>query len=312
MHRNPLGTTGLAVTPLCVGTSALGNFPAQYGYEVDTDQAVATICQVFNSPINFIDTANEYGDGESERRIGKALAKRDGLPAGFVLATKVDPVRGSSDFSGARVRASVDESLERLGVNRLQLVYLHDPEKMSFAEAMAPGGPVEALVLLRDKGVISHLGVAGGPIDLMLQYVATGVFEVVISHNRYTLVDQSAEPLLAETARRGMGFVNAAPYGGGMLAKGVNAVPRYCYRPASAAVIDRVRRMERICASHNVPLAAAALQFSVRDSRITSTIVGISDPARVEHTLQLLRWPVPTEVWDELAPLVAAGRNGIY
>jgi D-threo-aldose 1-dehydrogenase len=312
MQRNPLGTTGLAVTPLCVGTSALGNFPAQYGYEVDTLQAVATIRQVFDSPINFIDTSNEYGDGESERRIGRALAERGGLPAGFVLATKVDPVRGRTDFSGARVRASVEESLERLGVDCLQLVYLHDPEKMSFGEGMAPGGAVEALVRLREEGVIVHVGVAGGPIDLMLQYVATGVFEVVISHNRYTLVDQSAEPLLAETKRRGMGFVNAAPYGGGMLVKGVDAVPRYCYRPASAAVIDRARRMEGVCAAHDVPLAAAALQFSVRDPRIASTIVGISDPARVEQTLRLLDWPIPVAAWDELAPLIAAGRNGVH
>ncbi len=312
MQRNPLGKTGLAVTPLCVGTSALGNFPAQYGYEVGADQAVATIRRVFDSPINFVDTSNEYGDGESERRIGKALAERGGMPAGFVLATKVDPIRGSSDFSGARVRASVAESLERLGVDRLQLVYLHDPEKMSFTEGMARGGAVEALVRLREEGVIAHLGVAGGPIDLMLQYVATGAFEVVISHNRYTLVEQSAEPLLAETARRGMGFVNAAPYGGGMLVKGVDAVPRYCYQPASAATIERVRRMERICSAFDVPLPAAALQFSARDPRVTSTIVGMSDARRVEETIRLLRWPVPAGMWDELAPLIAVGRDGVH
>lgn len=312
MQRNPLGKTGLAVTPLCVGTSALGNFPAQYGYEVGADQAVATIRRVFDSPINFVDTSNEYGDGESERRIGKALAERGGMPAGFVLATKVDPIRGSSDFSGARVRASVAESLERLGVDRLQLVYLHDPEKMSFTEGMARGGAVEALVRLREEGVIAHLGVAGGPIDLMLQYVATGAFEVVISHNRYTLVEQSAEPLLAETARRGMGFVNAAPYGGGMLVRGVDAVPRYCYQPASAATIERVRRMERICSAFDVPLPAAALQFSARDPRVTSTIVGMSDARRVEETIRLLRWPVPAGMWDELAPLIAIGHDGVH
>lgn len=312
MQRNPLGATRLHVTPLCVGTSALGNFPAQYGYEVGTDQAVATIRTVFGSPINFIDTSNEYGDGESERRIGRALAAQGGLPAGFVLATKVDPVCGSADFSGDRVRASVEESLERLGLDRLQLVYLHDPEKMSFAEGMRRGGAVEALVRLRDEGVIDHLGVAGGPIDLMLQYVGTGVFEVVISHNRYTLVDQSAEPLLAETARRGMGFANAAPYGGGMLVKGVDTVPRYCYQPASADVIERVRQMDRICSAHDVPLPAAALQFSVRDPRIASTIVGLSDPKRIDQTLQLLNWPIPPGMWEELAPHVAAGRNGVH
>jgi D-threo-aldose 1-dehydrogenase len=212
MKKRPFGKTGLSVTPLCIGTSALGSFPAQYGYEVSTERAVATMRRVFEGPINFIDTSNEYGNGgDSERRIGQVLAEIGGLPEGFVLATKVDPIPGSSDFSGNRVRASVAESLDRLGLKRLQLVYLHDPEKMTFAEGTAPGGAVEALVQLRKEGVIDHLGVAGGPIDLMRQYLATGVFEAVISHNRYTLVDQSAEPLLNDAAKRGIAFVNAAP-----------------------------------------------------------------------------------------------------
>src|ERR1700693_3286855 len=212
-NKRPFGKTGICVTPLCVGTSALGSFPAQYGYEVSAERAVATIRRVLEGPINFIDTSNEYGNGgDSERRIGLALA------------TKVDPVPGSSDFSGARVRTSVAESLERLGLSRLQVVYLHDPEKMTFDEGTAPGGAVEALVQLQKEGVIEHLGVAGGPIDLMLQYLATGVFDTLISHNRYTLVDQSAEPLLHDAAIRGMAFVNAAPYGGGMLVKGPDVV----------------------------------------------------------------------------------------
>jgi D-threo-aldose 1-dehydrogenase len=310
MKKRPLGKTGLSVTPLCIGTSALGSFPAQYGYEVSTERAVATMHRVFEGPINFIDTSNEYGNGDSERRIGQALAEMGGLPESFVLATKVDPLRGSTDFSGDRVRASVAESLERLGLNRLQLVYLHDPEKMTFEEGTAPGGAVEVLVQLRNEGVIDHLGVAGGPIDLMRQYLATGVFEAVISHNRYTLVDQSAEPLLNDAAERGIAFVNAAPYGGGMLVKGPDVVSKYSYQPASASTVDRVREMQRICTSYNVPLAAAALQFSLRQSRITSTIVGISEPERVEQTLRLAEWPIPGKLWEELQPLAAVGKHG--
>ena len=311
MKKRPFGKTGLSVTPLCIGTSALGSFPAQYGYEVSTERAVATLRRVFEGPINFIDTSNEYGNGEAERRIGQVLPELGGLPDGFVLATKVDPIPGTSDFSGNRVRASVAESLERLGLKRLQVVYLHDPEKMTFEEGTAPGGAVEALVQLRDEGVIDHLGVAGGPIDLMRQYLATGVFETVISHNRYTLVDQSAEPLLDDAAQRGIAFVNAAPYGGGMLVKGPDVVPKYCYQPVGTATLDRVREMQRICASYDVPLAAAALQFSLRESRITSTIVGITEPERVEQTLRLAEWPIPEKLWEELAPLTAAGKTGV-
>jgi D-threo-aldose 1-dehydrogenase len=311
MSIRPLGRTGLNVSDICVGTSALGSFPAQYGYEVDEDTAVATIHRVFDGPFTFIDTSNEYGGGASEERIGRAIAERGGIPEGYVVATKVDPVPGSTDFSGDRVRRSIEESLKRLGLDKLQLVYLHDPEKISFEEGVAKGGPLEALIDLRDQGVIQYLGVAGGPIDLELQYLATDAFDAVISHNRYTLVEQTAEPLLDDAARRGVAFVNAAPFGGGMLVKGPRAVPRYCYAPVDKATIDRVLRMEALCGQHGVPLAAAALQFSVRDERVASTIVGMSRPARVEETLRLLNHDIPQELWDQLLPLANAGRNGI-
>lgn len=312
MELRPLGRTGLTVAPICVGTSALGGFPAQYGYDVGTGEAIATLRAVLDSPFNFIDTSNEYGrGGDSERRIGQALTERGGLPPGFVLATKVDPLVGSVDFSGERVRRSVAESLDRLGLDRLQIVYFHDPEKISFAEGMADDGPVAALVKLRDEGVIAHLGVAGGPIDLMLQYFATDLFEVAISHNRYTLVDQSAEALIADAERRGIGFVNAAPFGGGMLVKGPDRQPNYCYAPASEATLTRVREMERLCASRDVPLAAAALQFSLRESRIASTIVGMSEPGRLEQTIALAECLVPDDLWEELLHLARAGQYGI-
>jgi hypothetical protein len=171
-----------------------------YGYEVSTERALRTLRAVLAGPINFLDTSNNYGDGESERRIGVALREAGGLPDGFVLATKVDR-DASGDFSGARVRRSLQESLERLGLERLALVYLHDPEHIAFEDGVAPGGPVQALVELQREGLIDHLGVAGGPIDLMRRYIQTGAFEVVITHNRFTLVDRSAEP----PARRGAG-----------------------------------------------------------------------------------------------------------
>ena len=136
MNKLRFGKTNLSVTSICVGTSALGSHPAQYGYEVSTEAALATMRRVFQGPINFIDTSNEYGNGgDSERRIGRAIAEAGGLPDGVVIGTKVDPIVGTTDFSGDRVRKSVEESLERLGLDKLQLVYLHDPEKMSFGES---------------------------------------------------------------------------------------------------------------------------------------------------------------------------------
>lgn len=296
----PLGGTGLQVTPLCVGCAPLGDMPETFAYGVGEDQALATVRAMFGGPIAYGDTAASYGDGESERRIGLVLRELGGLPAGFVLGTKADRDAHSGDFSGPQMRRSVERSLRLLGLQTLELVFLHDPEHTTFEQAMAPGGPVETLLRLKDEGVIAHLGVAGGPIDLMIRFVETGAFEAVITHNRYTLLNRSAEPLLALAAGRGLGVLNAAPYGSGILAKGPDAYPRYAYQEAEALVVDRARKLDAICKRHGVPLAAAALQFSLRDERVTSTIVGMSKPERIAQTVALAQHPIPAAIWPEL------------
>src|SRR3954468_2732619 len=221
MQLRPLGSTGLRVTPLAIGTSALGSAPEDYGYEVAEERAVATVEAVLAGPINFLDTSNDYGqDGSAELRIGAAIRRAGGLPEGFVLATKVDPDPRTGDFSGARVGASLAESLERLGLERVPLLHLHDPERISFAEGTAPDGPLEALVRLREEGVVDAIGIAMGDVELNVRYVETGAFDVVLNHNQFTLLDRGAEPLFAAARERGMGVINAAPYGSGMLAKG--------------------------------------------------------------------------------------------
>ena len=111
-------------------------------------------------------------------------------------------------------------------------------------------------------------------------------FDALITHNRFTLVNRNAEPMIDSAQRRGVAILNAAPYGGGVLAKGSNAYTRYVYQEASSEMLDPVRRIEAICARHGVPPGAAALQFSMRDARITSTICGVSKPERVHETLE--------------------------
>jgi D-threo-aldose 1-dehydrogenase len=311
IETRTIGWLDRTVSTVCAGTGPLGSVPAQYGYEVDAEMAIATILAIFESPLSFIDTANVYGLGASEQRIGEAISRAGGLPPHVLLATKVDPSPGSTDFSGERVRASVDESRERLGLDRLELVYLHDPEKISFAEAMAPGGPVEALVSLRQEGVIEHIGVAGGPIDVMQSYLEADTFEVVLSHNRFSLVDQSATSLMDAARQRGIPFINAAPYGGGMLARGPEISPTYRYRAVDESIKDRVRTMRSILERESIPLAAAALQFSLRDERVTSTVVGMSSPDRVHETVALAEWPISADVWREVDAVARLGSKGV-
>ena len=301
--RRTLGGTRLSVSPLCVGCAPLGDMPETFDYSVGEERARETLKAVLRSPINFLDTAASYGDGESERRIGRVLEEVGGLPEGVVLASKADRDLTTGNFSGEQMRRSVERSLRLLGMDRLQLVYLHDPEHGSFEHMMAPGGPVEVLRSLAEEGVIQHLGVAGGPIELMIRFVETDLFEAVITHNRYTLVNRTADPLFNVAAERGVAALNAAPYGSGILAKGPDAYARYEYAQAPKAVVDRVRVMQQACQEFEVPLAAAALQFSLKDPRIASTIVGMSRPERLKQTLDLATHPIPDELWERVEAL---------
>jgi len=301
-----LGITGLSVPPLCIGCAGLGSMPEVFDFAVDEETALATLRAVFDGPIRFVDTAAAYGDGESERRIGVILRERDGLPPGFVLSTKADRDLRTGDFSGDQVRRSVERSLRLLGLDRLQLVYLHDPEHTTFNAAMAPGGPVDTLRRLSDEGVIDHIGVAGGPIALMTRYVETGLFAVAISHNRYTLLNRAAGDFWDVCLRNGVAPLNAAPYGSGILAKGPSAYPRYAYQKAGEDVLRRAQALEAVCRRHGVPLRAAALQFSLRDTRITSTIVGITRPEQLQDLVEMMTVPIPDALWSALETVPAS------
>lgn len=303
LARKPFGQTGLMVPPIAVGCAPLGNMPETFAYGVTEENAVATILAALDSPIPYIDTAALYGDGESERRVGLALRQYGGLPDHVVLQTKQGRDPRTNDYSGETVKRRMERSLELLGLDRIEIVFLHDQEWTTFDEAFAPGGPMDVLQQYRDQGVIGHLGVAGGPIPLQIQYIETGAFDAVIHHNRYTLLNRSAEPLIAAAADRGMAVLNAAPYGSGVLAKGPDAYPRYAYQQASPEMLDRVRQYAAVAERYGVPLAAVALQFSTRDPRITTTIVGMSQPDRISDTVAYLTTPIPDGLWEEIAAL---------
>jgi D-threo-aldose 1-dehydrogenase len=255
------------------------------------------------SPISFLDTAALYGDGEAERRIGAVLREQGGLPEGYVLQTKAGLDEVSGAFDGESITRRFARSLHLLGLEHVPIVFLHDPEHITFGEATAPGGPLSVLQHLKEEGVVDYLGLSGGPIDLLIRYLDLGVFDVVITHNRYTLLEQSAIPLLDGAAQRGVPVINAAPYGGGILAKGADQHPYYMYQEAPPAMLTRARAIEAMCQHYAVPLAAVALQFSLREPRITSTIVGISSPEEVAQTLALATWSIPAALWTEIAGL---------
>jgi D-threo-aldose 1-dehydrogenase len=297
-----IGKTGLMVTPLCIGTAPLGDMPDTFAYSVAEDVAFGLVREAFQNQqqINFIDTAYSYGDGESERRIGTVIREVGGVPAGYIIASKADRSLQTGDFSGQQIRYSVERSLKLLGMDQIPMMYLHDPEHSTFEAIMAPGGAVETLIRCREEGLIGHVGLAGGPADLMQRYVETDMFEAIITHNRFTLINRSSNNLINAAVQRGLGVMNAAPYGSGLLVKGPDAYPRYAYQEASNETIERARKLDAICKQFGVRLAAAALQFSMRDPRVTSTIVGLSRPSRIAQTIDFATEAIPEEIWPLL------------
>ncbi len=179
LTRRRFGHSALEVTSICIGSTTREDLAPhiEAEYPVPEDRHAATFRAMFDSPINFLDTAAAYGDGESERRIGLVLRELGGLPNGFVLATKADRHLETNDFSGDQTQRSVERSLKLLGLDHLQIVYLHDPEyaPQTFEDINAPGAAVDVLVRLKEQGVIDVLGISGGPIDMLMRYVDTGL-----------------------------------------------------------------------------------------------------------------------------------------
>ena len=155
-------------------------------------------------------------------------------------------------------------------------------------------------LLLRQADAV---GLAAGRVDIMLPLLKDWDFDALITHNRFTLVNRNAEEMMDYATAKGIAVLNAAPYAGGVLAKGSATHKRYVYQVASAETLEPVARVERICAKHGIPPGAAALQFSVRDPRVASTVCGVSKPERITQTIEWARFPIPQAAWDELMAL---------
>jgi D-threo-aldose 1-dehydrogenase len=295
----PLGSTGLDVSAIGLGGGPLASMPEVLGYEVPSDRAVDLVSTVLDSPIVVIDTSNGYGGGESERRIGEARAAHANAGETLII-TKVDAKDG--DYSGDRVRRSVEESAERLGLDFLPFVHLHDPEFFDFAYM---AGAVDALVALKREGVIGSIGVAGGQAPTMQRYVDLGVFDALLIHNRLTLVDRSGEAVMADAKRRGMGVFNAAVFGGGVLADPRGGRTTYAYRPASEQLLAATAALADLADELGVSLPAACLQASLREELVDCTLVGMSRRERVDSTLDAIAQEIPEEFWiraEQLRP----------
>ncbi len=303
-QRIALGKTGLRVSPICFGTSGIGDMPETYGYSVSEERAFDTVRAIFDSSVNFLDTSRNYGTGRSEERIGHVIRERGGLPEGFVLSTKLDRDFKTNGFDASRARRSLEESLTALGVDHIQLLHLHDPEHAnSLDEITATGGAIDELFKMKEQGLAKAVGLAAGNVDIMLPILKAFPFDALITHNRFTPVNHNAVAMMDYAHANGIAVLNAAPYAGGVFAKGTANYQRYAYQIATDAMLNPVRQVEAICAKYNVATGPVALQYSMRDPRVSATICGVSKPERVRETLEWARVAIPDALWDELARL---------
>ena len=308
------------VTPLDVGPLGFGGASAGNLFRpVSDDDVAAAVEAAWSAGIRYFDTAPHYGLGLSEQRIGAALAGR--RRPDLVMSTKVgrrlipspaqsgemDPAgflvpashRRVWDFSRDGVLRSLEDSLRRLGLDRVDIAYLHDPDD-HWEQAL--GQALPTLIDLRRQGVISAVGVGMVQSQMLTRFVRESDVDLVMCAGRYTLLDQSAgADLLPAAAERGVGVVAAGVYNSGLLARSrPSSDATFDYVKAAPDLLDRAHRIADICEEYGVTLPQAALAFVRAHPAVVSTVVGLRDADEVTDTVQRSAAAVPHEVWDRL------------
>ncbi len=318
--RNRLGASGLEIGRLGLGCAPLGNL---YRPMADAE-ARALLAAAWGAGIRLFDTAPHYGQGLSERRLGDALRGVD--RGGVVLSTKVGrllqpaghaparqgfcspmPFDAVYDYTYGGVMRSFEDSLQRLGLDRIDVLLMHDIGRAThgarndrlFPVAMRDG--YRALAELRANGDVRAIGLGVNECDVLVTALEHGDWDCFLLAGRYTLLDQEALcAVLPRCVERGCSVIVGGPYNSGILATGGRAGARYDYDIAGRGVIDRVRRLEAVCAAFGVPLAAAALQFPLTHPAVAAVIPGIDRADRVAETQRLFRMPLPDDFWRTL------------
>jgi len=304
MKKNNIKDTGLKVTELSFGTSSLGSMPDTYGYEVPEDRAQKTLNRFFQGPVNMLDTSRNYAMGESEKRIGNAIKENGGWPKDFLLSTKLDRNMDTLVLDKNRARESLEESLKTLNVESVDILFLHDPEyAKDLSDITKKDGAMDELFKIKEEGLAKAVGIAMGKIDIMFPLLKDWNFDVMINHNRFTLINREANEIYDYASSKNIAIFNAAPYAGGVLAKGPDNFKKVTYQDATEEKLAPVREFEKVCKKHNVELGAAALQFSLKDKRITSTICGVTSVESIEKNLTWANSKIPDEFWNEISKL---------
>jgi D-threo-aldose 1-dehydrogenase len=305
-----LGRTGLKVTRLGLGTAPLAGLYRA----VSEEDALPVIEAAWDAGIRFFDTAPLYGYGLGEQRTGKVMREKPRQE--FTLATKVGrrlragappepgqmffgtpPVNPVFDFSYDGVMRSVEESRERLGIERLDILHIHDPDH-HFVDALQ--GAYRALDELRSKGVIGAVGAGMNQAEMLTRFAEEADFDCFLLAGRYTLLDQVAlKELLPVCLKRGVAIIAAGVYNSGVLGDPKPGA-HYNYAAAPAELIDRATRIRGVCERHGVPLRAAAVQFPLGHPAVRTVVVGCRSVEQMQDSVRMFETDIPSALWEEL------------
>ena len=318
MSARPLGRGGLEVGPNSFGVAPIANL----GREISAEDAWETLEAAWAAGVRYYDTAPHYGLGLGEQRLGEFLRTKPRDE--FIVSTKVGrllvenplgaqpdddgfavvtPLLRRLDYSADGVRRSLDESLTRLGLDRIDVVFVHDPDD-HFAEVME--GAFPALDELRSSGVITSYGAGMNQTAMLTRFVNEADVDVVMCAGRYTLLEQGAlDDLLPAAESRGVSVVAAAVFNSGLLARDrPSADATYNYGPAPAEVLERVNAIADVCEAHGVSLPAAAIQFTLGHPAVATVCTGARSAEQVRRNAELFDAPIPDGLWSAL---IAAG-----
>jgi D-threo-aldose 1-dehydrogenase len=323
LERRRLGGTSVLTTALGFGGAPIGGFR----FALSDQQGAEALSAAYGGGIRYFDTSPYYGYGRSELIFGYAL--RPHPRDDFVLSSKVGrwlsplapgetvegwragglPFKATFDYSREGTLRSLEQSLLRLGLARIDIALIHDADVHThgsqaeadrrFAEAMA--GSYPALVELRRTGVIKAIGVGLNETAMSLRFAREADLDCIMLAGRYTLLEQGAiDELLPLCERKNMSLLLAAPLNSGILATGARAGATYDYKPAPPRIMDKVRRIEDVCRRHKVDLITAALQFPLAHPRLASIVVGALTAGEVRENIARLAAPIPPDFWREL------------
>lgn len=322
IRTRTFGRAGFGVTDMGLGAAPIGNFLKP----ISEDVADAMVQQAWNEGMRYFDTAPYYGHGLSEARLGNSLRwkPRDE----FVLSSKVGrvlkarprraidfrpwvdglPFECVFDYSYDGTMRSFEDSLQRLGLERIDILFIHDadrfthgPEKQKAYFKQAMDGCYRALADLKSQGVVKAIGVGVNDTDVMLDFMKAGDFDTLLVAGRYTLLEQDPlDELFPLCQRRGAALVIGGGLNSGILATGAVPGAKYNYTPAPEAIMAKVRSIEEVCRRHAVPLAAAALQFLLAHPAVASHVPGTRTLEQMQQNIAWISHPIQKEFWAEM------------